>query len=50
MEGKEELVSLDLEDSDYLYRIGRDDYIIYVSVCPNLMLKSDRMNSLKVLV
>jgi hypothetical protein len=42
MEGKEELLSLDLEDSDYRYRIRRDDYIIiYVSIYPDLVLKSD---------
>ncbi|KAH7108749.1 hypothetical protein B0J11DRAFT_449495 [Dendryphion nanum] len=49
MEVKEELLSLDLEDSDYLYRIRRDDRIIYVSICPNLVPKSDRTNGPKVL-
>ncbi len=49
MEGKEELLSLDLEDSDYLYRIERDDRIIYVSICPDLVPKGDRTNGPKVL-
>jgi hypothetical protein len=49
MEGNEELLSLDLEDSDYLYRIRRDDHIIYVSVCPDLIPKADRTDGSKVL-
>ncbi|KAF2183892.1 hypothetical protein K469DRAFT_581072 [Zopfia rhizophila CBS 207.26] len=49
MEVKEELLSLDLEDSDYLYRIRRDDRIIYVSISPDLVPKSDRTNGPKVL-
>jgi hypothetical protein len=49
MKGLEELLSLDLEDSDYLYRIRRDDRIIYVSICPGLIPKTDRTNGTKVL-
>jgi hypothetical protein len=49
MEDAEELLSLDLEDTDYLYRIRRGDRIVYVSVSPDLIPKSDRTNGPKVL-
>jgi hypothetical protein len=49
MKGKAELPSLNLEDSNYLYQIRGNDYIIYISVCPKLITKTDRMNGSKVL-
>ncbi|KAF2790771.1 hypothetical protein K505DRAFT_250466 [Melanomma pulvis-pyrius CBS 109.77] len=50
MANPEEVLSLDLEDDDYLYRIRRGPRIVYVSVlCPGLIPTTDRTDGSRVL-
>ena len=46
----EEVLSLDLEDSDYLYRIRKDRRIVYVSIQhPDILPTADRTDSSRIL-
>jgi hypothetical protein len=50
MEYMEEVLSLDLEDSDYLYRIRRGHQIVYVSIQhPDILPTADRTDSSRIL-
>lgn len=40
----EELLSLDLEDHEYVYRIRRDSRIVYISVHPDVIASADRFD------
>jgi|HubBroStandDraft_4_1064222.scaffolds.fasta_scaffold284244_2 hypothetical protein len=45
----EEVLSLDLEDSDCLYRIRRGRRIVYVSIHPDILPPADRTDSSRIL-
>ena len=50
MEYMEEVLSLDLEDSDYLYRIRKGRQIVYVSIQhPDILPMADRTDSSRIL-
>jgi hypothetical protein len=49
MKNQEEILSLDLEDSDYLYRVRKGKQIIYVSVHLDIVLKCDRTDSSRII-
>lgn len=47
---EEQVLSLDLEDTDYIYRIQKGRRIVYVSIlCPEILPRDDRTDSSRIL-